>query len=51
MPENDSTTGPKPERVRIDMDWENAIGKALKKERPEDGWPEPQKKKKRRERE
>ena len=46
MEKNNPKTGPKPERVRIDMDWENAIGKALKKKRPEDGWPEPEKKKK-----
>ena len=40
------SVGPKPDHVKIDMDWENAIGKALKKKRPEDGWPEPEKKKK-----
>ena len=31
--------GPKPERVKIEGDWENAIDKALEKKRPEDGWP------------
>ena len=30
---------PKPDRVKIDGDWENALGKALKKKRPKDGWP------------
>lgn len=32
-------TGPDPERVKIDDDWESAIGKALRKERPKEGWP------------
>jgi len=32
-------TGPNPERVKIKDDWETAIGKALKKERPKGGWP------------
>tara|TARA_R110002072_G_scaffold4245_5_gene29982 strand:+ start:546 stop:743 length:198 start_codon:yes stop_codon:yes gene_type:complete len=32
--------GPKPDRVKIDMDWEDAVNKALKKERPKEGWPE-----------
>jgi len=32
-------SGPDPIRVKIDMDWEQAIGKALKKERPREGWP------------
>ena len=40
------TTGPKPDRLKIDGNWEDAIGKALKKKRPENGWPEPEKKKK-----
>ena len=37
-------TGPKPDRVKVEGDWEDAIGKALKKPRPKDGWPEPEKK-------
>jgi hypothetical protein len=32
-------TGPHPERVKIKGDWETAVGKALKKERPKAGWP------------
>lgn len=40
-----STSGPKPERVKIKMPWEKAVSDALKKERPKDGWPEPSKKK------
>jgi hypothetical protein len=31
--------GPAPERVKINGDWEEAVGKALKKERPKEGWP------------
>ena len=31
--------GPKEERVKIKGDWELAVGKALKKERPKEGWP------------
>ena len=32
--------GPDPERLRFDEeDWEEAVKKALKKPRPEDGWP------------
>ena len=37
-------TGPKPDRVKVDGDWEEAIDKALKKPRPKDGWPEPENK-------
>ena len=36
--------GPKEDRVKIDMDWEDAMKKALEKERPKDGqWPKPDK--------
>ena len=28
--------GPKPERVKIEDDWENAVKKALEKKRPDD---------------
>ena len=31
----------KPERVKIDEDWEDAVDKALRKERPKEGWPTP----------
>jgi hypothetical protein len=32
--------GPKPERVVIEgMGWEEAIGKAIRKPKPEGGWP------------
>jgi len=36
-------TGVEPERVNIDMDWEDAMEKALNKKRPKDGWPEVEK--------
>lgn len=32
-------TGPKSERLKIDGDWESAMGKAVKKKKPKDGWP------------
>ncbi|MEE9270882.1 MAG: hypothetical protein V3V49_11550 [Candidatus Krumholzibacteria bacterium] len=39
--------GRQPEHVNIDGDWQDAVDKALKKERPKEGWPEkPQKKRK-----
>jgi hypothetical protein len=34
--------GPEPERVKTDLDWEDAVKKALKKKRPEGGWPKPE---------
>lgn len=38
--------GPKPESLRVEGDWRDAMGKALKKRRPKAGWPrEPEKKK------
>ena len=34
--------GPEAERLKLDEDdWEEAAKKALKKERPEGGWPKP----------
>lgn len=39
-------TGPKPERLKLKGDWKDMVGKALKKKRPADGWPEPVKRKK-----
>ena len=39
MTNNENTPGPKPGRVKIDEDWEDAVKKALEKKRPEDGWP------------
>ena len=31
--------GPTPDRVKIDEDWEESMKKALKRKRPEGGWP------------
>ena len=39
-------TGPKPERLKLKGDWQKLMGKALKKERPAEGWPKAKKKKK-----
>ena len=36
-----SKTGPEPETVKIDKNWEEAVDDALKKKRPKEGWPEP----------
>ncbi len=38
-------TGPAPERVKFSGDWKKAVGKALKKERPKEGWPKTETKK------
>jgi hypothetical protein len=40
-------TGPQPERVKIEGDWEDAIKRSLAKKRPPEGWPSPPGKKKR----
>lgn len=39
-------SGPKPETVKIEGDWEAAIDTALQKKRPAEGWPKPEKKRK-----
>lgn len=36
---NKKKTGPKPDRLKIEGDLEKAMGKAIKKECPKDGWP------------
>lgn len=34
--------GPAPDHVKLDdEDWEEAIGKAIKKPKPAEGWPKP----------
>lgn len=33
--------GPKEDRVKIDIPWEEAVDKALNKKKPKDGWPKP----------
>jgi len=35
-----SKTGPEPERVKLNKPWTKAVGDALKKERPAEGWPD-----------
>jgi hypothetical protein len=37
-------SGPKPDTLKIEGTWESAVGKALKKKRPEKGWPKEKKK-------
>lgn len=39
MSEEKQKSGPEPERLKIEEDWEDAIDKALRKKRPEEGWP------------
>lgn len=39
-----SKTGPKPDNLKIEGDWESAMGKAVKKKKPKEGWPETEKK-------
>lgn len=34
-------TGPKEDRVKLDIPWEDAVKIALDKERPKEGWPPP----------
>lgn len=43
MPDDEkkSKPGPEPDRLKIDEDWESAVGKALNKPKPAEGWPEP----------
>jgi hypothetical protein len=31
--------GPKPDLLKIDIDWEKAVKKSLEKRKPADGWP------------
>ena len=40
MSDSKEKRGPKPERVKIEGDWEEAVEKALKKKRPKEGWPD-----------
>jgi len=43
MSKNKSQTGPKPDNLKIEGNWQDAIGKAVKKEKPKEGWPESEK--------
>jgi hypothetical protein len=38
--------GPKPETLKIEGNWKQAVDKALKKKRPKAGWPKPEPSKK-----
>jgi len=38
-PRKGAKRGPKPEHLKIDMDWERAVSIAIKKKRPAGGWP------------
>ena len=40
MTESKEKRGPKPERLKIEGNWEDAVGRALEKQRPDDGWPD-----------
>ena len=33
--------GPEPDRLKIDVPFEEGLRRALKKEKPKEGWPEP----------
>ncbi len=32
--------GPKPDHLKLEGNWEEAVKKALQKEKPEEGWPD-----------
>lgn len=34
-------TGPKPYRLKVDGDWDDAMKSAVKKKKPPEGWPKP----------
>jgi hypothetical protein len=38
-PESSTPRGPKPEVLKIDGDWQEAIKRSLEKKKPADGWP------------
>jgi hypothetical protein len=38
---NKKHTGPKPEVLKIEGDWKDAIKKSLAKKPPAEGWPKP----------
>ncbi len=37
-----SKPGPKEDRLQIDGNWKDVLKKAIKKPKPEGGWPEPE---------
>ena len=40
MKDKKTKTGPPPQTVKIEQQWEDAIAGALKKKRPAQGWPD-----------
>jgi hypothetical protein len=44
MAKGKAKRGPAPRSIKINGDWEAAVGKALAKKRPKGGWPPPEKK-------
>lgn len=44
--EKSTTKGPAPDRLKIDGDWKDAMGKVIRKDKPKGGWPEPEKEEK-----
>ena len=38
-----SKPGPPPKHLALEDTWEEAVGKAVRKKRPKDGWPKPEK--------
>jgi hypothetical protein len=39
-PKNNPTQpGPKPQLLKIDMDWRDAVKQAIQKKKPQEGWP------------
>ena len=44
MSDRQGKRGPAPDAVKIEGSWESAVGKALAKKRPKEGWPPSEKK-------
>ena len=40
MKKKPTSTGPEPERVKLNKPWKKAVGDALKRKRPDEGWPD-----------
>lgn len=38
-PKDTVQPGPKPDLLKIDSDWEEAVKKSLEKKKPAEGWP------------
>jgi hypothetical protein len=38
-----NTPGPKPDHLKLEGDWEEAVAKAVRKKKPEEGWPDDKK--------